>query len=173
MQAVRKQATGKARIRELLLRVSLWLKGLHALIEMGSGIALWVVRPGKIVRLVHAVTRDEVSDNRHDMIANFVRHQADRFSIGSAHFMAVYLVIHGVINGVAVLALLKGKLWAYPVSVVVFGGFIVYQVYRFTLTREVGLILLSVFDVFLIWLIVLEYRAVRAKRRESALITRT
>ncbi len=51
------------------------------------------------------------------------------------HFMAIYLHSHGIIKLLAVGSLLKNKLWRYPLSIVVFGGFIVYQIYRFTLTR--------------------------------------
>jgi uncharacterized membrane protein len=57
--------------------------------------------------------------------------------------------------------LLKQKLWAYPSAVIVFGAFIVYQLYRFTLTHSIGLIALSLFDLVVIWLIHLEYRALK------------
>ncbi len=63
-----------------------------------------------------------------------------------------------------VVALLRGELWAYPIAVVVFAGFILYQLYRFTLTHGLGLIALSLFDAVVIWLIWLEYRALRAGR---------
>jgi len=43
------------------------------------------------------------------------------------------------------------------------GGFIVYQIYRFTLTGSIALIALTVFDLIVIWLIWLEYRAVRSR----------
>jgi uncharacterized membrane protein len=49
--------------------------------------------------------------------------------------------------------------------VIVFGAFIVYQLYRFTFTHGIGLIALSVFDLVVIWLIWLEYRALRSHAR--------
>ena len=61
-------------------------------------------------------------------------------------------------------ALLKHKLWAYPLSIIVFAAFIVYQLYRFTFTRGLGLIALSLFDLVVIWLIYLEYRALKQRR---------
>jgi len=57
--------------------------------------------------------------------------------------------------------LLRNKLWAYPVSLVVLGLFIVYQLYRFSYTHGFGLIVLTVFDVFVMGLIWREYRLVR------------
>lgn len=60
-----------------------------------------------------------------------------------------------------VLALLKNKLWGYPAALTVFGGFVVYQVYRFTLTGGIGLIALTLVDLIVMWFIWLEYRAVK------------
>ena len=60
-----------------------------------------------------------------------------------------------------VIALLKNRLWAYPVSLAVLGLFVVYQLYRFSHTHGVGLILLSAFDVVVLGLIWHEYRLVR------------
>ncbi|GAC1575862.1 MAG: hypothetical protein NVS3B5_07120 [Sphingomicrobium sp.] len=45
------------------------------------------------------------------------------------------------------------KLWAYPASLVVMGLFIIYQLYRFSYTHGVGLILLTVFDLIVIALV--------------------
>ena len=61
-------------------------------------------------------------------------------------------------------ALLRSKLWAYPAAIAVFGGFVGYQVYRFTLTGGFGLVALSVFDLIVIWFIWLEYRATKFRR---------
>jgi uncharacterized membrane protein len=60
-----------------------------------------------------------------------------------------------------VIALLKNKLWAYPWSLVVLGSFILYQIYRFTFTHSLALIVLTVFDLAVIWLIWREYQIVR------------
>jgi len=59
-----------------------------------------------------------------------------------------------------VVGLLGNKLWAYPVSLVILGRFIVYQLYRFSYTHGVGLIVLAIFDVIVMGLIWHEYRLV-------------
>lgn len=119
----------KARLRELLFRGSVALKGLDALLELVGAITLWIVSPGSIAQLVQFLTQDEISEDPHDLVANFLRHAASRFSVSSEHFMSIYLLAHGVVKGFVVAALLRNKLWAYPVAIVVFGGFIVYQIY--------------------------------------------
>ena len=60
-----------------------------------------------------------------------------------------------------VIGLLRGKLWSYPASLVVLGLFIAYQLYRFSYTQGIGLIVLTVFDVFVMGLIWHEYKLIR------------
>jgi uncharacterized membrane protein len=153
----------KARLRELLFRWSVILKGLDALLELIGGFALWVIHPGFIVNVVHFLTQDEIAEDPHDLVANFLRHEAGRFSLSSEHFMAIYLIAHGIIKVLVVATLLKNKVWAYPLATIVFGGFILYQLYRFTLTGGLGLIALSLFDLVVIWLVWLEFRAVKLR----------
>ena len=57
-----------------------------------------------------------------------------------------------------VIGLLRNKLWAYPASLVGTGLFILYQLYRYSYTHGFGLIVLTIFDVFVMWLIWHEYR---------------
>jgi uncharacterized membrane protein len=118
------------------------LKGLNAALEVIAGVALLVATPALVADLVNRV--------------------------GGKGFAAIYLLSHGVIKLTLVWALLGGKLWAFPVSMVVFGGFIVYQLYRYTFTHEWMLIALSIFDIFVIALIYLEYRAIAVRRTERS-----
>ena len=48
-----------------------------------------------------------------------------------------------------------------------FGAFIAYQLYRYTYTHEIALILLSIFDLFVIALAVHEYRLLRSTSRPA------
>ena len=74
---------------------------------------------------------------------------------------------HGAIKLVTVLLLARGKLWAYPLAIAVFSGFIVYQVHRYVLTPGIGLIVLSLLDLAVIALTVIEYRGRLADTRED------
>jgi uncharacterized membrane protein len=127
--------------------VSVTLKGLHALIEIAGGLALYLFSTDAIARWL-----DEV--DRHAWIA---RH----FPLSEQHFYAFYLLSHGLVKAALVTGLLREKLWAYPTSFAVFGAFIAYQLYRYSYTHEIALIALSIFDVFVIALAVHEYRLLR------------
>jgi len=130
-----------------IFAVSVSLKGLHALIEVVGGLALYLFSAGAIARWL-----DEINPN--DWI---VRH----FPLTEQHFYAFYLLSHGLVKLAIVIGLLKEKLWAYPASFVVFGAFIAYQLYRYSFTHDIALIGLSIFDAFLIALAVHEYRLLR------------
>jgi uncharacterized membrane protein len=149
----------RSSLRELLFRCSLLLKGLDAVLELAGGVALWLLSPAMIVNAVAFLTQDEVTENRHDVVALYLRAAADRLSLSSEHFMAAYLFAHGAVKILVVIAVLKNKLWGYPLAIVVFSGFVAYQIYRYSLFGGAGLIALSLFDVIVIVLVWLEYRA--------------
>jgi uncharacterized membrane protein len=73
-----------------------------------------------------------------------------------------------VIKLAMVAALLRGLLWAYPVSIVVLLGFVFYQLYRFEFTHSWGLMALSLFDLLVIALIVREYLSKRRSRTAAS-----
>ena len=127
--------------------VSVLAKGLHALIEIAGGLMLYLFSADAIARWLGEI-------GRHDWIA---RH----FPVSEHRFYAFYLLSHGLVKIVLVFFLLREKLWAYPASIAVFALFIAYQLYRFSFTHDIGLILLSIFDLFVIALAVHEYRLLR------------
>jgi uncharacterized membrane protein len=144
-----------------IFAVSVSLKGLHALFEVVAGIALYLTSTATIVGWISDWSNGEIAEERHDWIASHLLQFAEGFSVEKHHFYAFYLLSHGLVKGVLVVGLLKEKLWAYPASFVVFSAFIAYQLYRYSFTHDFMLILLSIFDVFVIALAVHEYRLLR------------
>ena len=141
--------------------VSVLFKGIHALIEIIGGIALYLISTDTIVQTIQRYSYDELVEDKNDWIATHLLQFAQTFSVAEHNFYALYLLSHGVIKSILVIGLLRERLWAYPASFAVFGSFIAYQLYRFTFTHDIGLILLSIFDAFGIYLAVHEYRLLR------------
>ena len=148
------------RIHQIFV-VSVLFKGLHALIEIVGGVALYLVSTATIVDAIRRYSYDELVEDKHDWIATHLLDFARHFSVAEHNFYAFYLLSHGLIKAVLVAGLLREKLWAYPASFAVFGAFIAYQLYRYSFTHDIGLILLSIFDLFVIALAVHEYRLLR------------
>lgn len=138
--------------------VSIWIKGGVGLLQALSGALLLLVPQQVLTALVVRLTTPELSEEPHDLIANFLRTSALQWGAKTQLFASVYLIIHGVIKILLVAGLLRKKMWSYPVSMWVLGGFIAYQCYRYTLTHSVWLVLLTALDVVVVFLIFHEYR---------------
>jgi uncharacterized membrane protein len=146
--------------------ISVLLKGAHALIECAGGLALALVSTQSIVDFVQALVQAGLLASPHDFLASHLQAWAQDFSLQSKHFYAFYLVSHGLVKVFLVVGLLRGKAWSYPASLVVLGLFIVYQLYRYSYTGSIGLILLTAFDIVVMGLIWWEYRLVLLHRPE-------
>jgi uncharacterized membrane protein len=144
-----------------IFEIGVLLKGAHALIECIGGLVLAFVSTSAITNLVNALTQEELIEDPDDFVATHLLSLAQNLTVSTQRFYAFYLLSHGVIKLLLVAGLLRNKLWAYPVSLVVLGLFIIYQIYRFSYTHGVGLIVLTVFDVIVMGLIWHEYRLVR------------
>jgi len=141
-----------------IFQVSVLIKGALALIECAAGVAFALVSTSSIKNLVDMLTQEELIERPQDFIATHLLAASQHFSVETKHFYAFYLLSHGLIKLLLVIGLLRNKLWSYPVSLIVLGLFIVYQLYRFSYTHGAGLIVLTVFDIFVIGLIWHEYR---------------
>ena len=154
---------GEHRIHQLF-EVGVWLKGAHALIECAGGILLYLVTTQTIASWVNMLTQEELIEDPNDFIASHLARMAAGFSIASKEFYAFYLLSHGLIKLLLVIGLLRGKLWSYPASLLALGAFMAYQMYRYSYTHSPGLLVLTVFDVAVMWLIWHEWRVVRRHR---------
>lgn len=144
-----------------LFEISVLLKGVHALLELLGGMLFYFVSTDAITKTVLALTQEELLQDPHDLVANFLLQSAQSLSVGGKTFAAFYLLSHGVIKLILVVSLLRDKLWAYPASIVVLGLFMTYQLYRFTFTHSLGLIALTVFDLIVLALVWHEYSLIR------------
>lgn len=144
-----------------LFEISVLLKGAHALIECLGGLVLALVSTESILRLANRITQPELLNDPHDFLATHLLTWAQDFSVGTKNFYAYYLLSHGLVKVLLVVGLLRGKMWAYPASLIALGLFIIYQLYRFTDTHGIGLIILTIFDLVVMVLIWQEYKVVR------------
>lgn len=151
---------------DIAFRISLILKGLDGIIELIGGILLAFVSQATLNSLVNSITSDELSKDKHDFIANHLLAYTHHLSSSSITFGAIYLILHGVVKIVLVISLLKEKIWAYPWMIAFLGVFVVYQIYRLILHFSFGLFLLTLFDIFIIFLTTIEYNRHKARHLE-------
>jgi uncharacterized membrane protein len=142
----------------LIFEVSLFLKGAFALSEIIGGILAYIVPQQFVLYVIAALTEQELAEDPRDLIASNLFHAAQNLSVSTQYFTAVYLLSHGAIKLWLIVGLLREKLWYYPTALVVFGLFIVYQMYRFNFTHSIFLLLLTALDIVVIALTWHEYR---------------
>lgn len=144
--------------------LGLLMKGLFAFGEVLTGLLLFRIDHAAIPATARWITATELSQDPNDLVAGALLKAAESFSVDSQAFLAIYLSSHGAIKLITVLLLVRGKLWSYPLAIAVFSGFIIYQVHRYFLTPGIGLILLSLLDLVVIALTIIEYRRKLAQR---------
>jgi uncharacterized membrane protein len=158
---------------QLAFWVSLSLKAIFAVSEIIGGFLAYILTLSQylmvsfvsrdfLLNLVTSLTREELSEDPRDFIANNLLHLAQYSSVSSLRFTALYLVSHGVVKLWLIIGLFRKKLWYYPVAMVVFGLFILYQLYRYSFTHSYWLIFISVVDAIVIWFTWVEYGYLRA-----------
>jgi uncharacterized membrane protein len=145
-------------------KISVALKGLDGVLEVIGGIVLLFVSPATLQAWAKTLTAHELAQDPHDFIARHLLHSASQLSRSTTLFGAVYLLTHGIAKIVLVVAVLREQLWAYPWMIALLGVFIAYQVYRLSYRFTIGLFLLTLFDIFVVVLTVIEYRRRRATR---------
>lgn len=141
--------------------VGVGLKGLDGALEIIGGLLLLTISPRHVSTLVLQLTQHELSEDPHDLVASYLVTLGKGLTAGGQLFGAAYLLTHGIIKLALVAALLKRRLWAYPAAIGVFGLFAAYQLYRYTITHSLYLILLTILDAIVIWLTWLEYAKVK------------
>ncbi len=158
------------RIYQLFI-ISLALKVGGAVLEIVSAVLIAVVDAKVLSGTVVRLAGEFLLAHPDDRIAEYFQHAAEHFSVDVKTFAVLYLASHGLIKLFLLIGLLRNVSWAYPASIVAFSAFIVYQLYRYTHTHAVMLIVLTVFDLIVVGLVWHEWRLRRAGKpigRETA-----
>lgn len=149
-------------------RTGITLKGIGGLMETAGGVLLWFISPAVLSGYVTAMLGGEHTRHPHNFIATHFITLARGIGQADPVFASLYLLSHGVVKTVLVILLWFNKLWAYPLTIAVFGAFIVYQSYRYTYTHSFALMVLTIFDAAVVWLTWMEYRSQMAVRTRPA-----
>jgi uncharacterized membrane protein len=152
----------------IAFEVGLFLKGMFAAFETIGGVLAYFVTQRFILKLVQVLTQEELAEDPRDLLANYLLHQAEHLSISAQHFAGLYLLSHGAIKLALIVGLLQKKLWFYPAAIVVFGLFVLYQLYLFDVAGSVSLLTITALDIVVIVLTWHEYLYLRRLPLSSA-----
>jgi uncharacterized membrane protein len=148
----------------LLFKIGVVLKGIDGTLEAIGGIALFFTTMTSLRNLVDWLTAGELQEDPTDFVANHLVDFFNHLSINSKYFAAIYLLTYGLTKVALVAALLRGKLWAYPVALIVLGLFLCYQIYRFSHNHSWVLAFFSVIDFIILAVIWRDYQYLKTWR---------
>jgi uncharacterized membrane protein len=147
----------------MLFRVSLLFKAVFSVLEIVAGVLGYVLSQHEIVKFVTWLTQEELSRDPDDRFAQALMHAADNLSLGTQRFAALYLLGHGIVKTFLIVGLLRERLAYYPLSILAFTLFVVYQLYRYQTTHSIWLLILTAIDIAIIALTIQEYRYLRRR----------
>ena len=113
------------------------LKAIDAFIELIGGILIFLINKALVVTIVLELTREELLEDPKDLIANYLVASAHTLTVDTQYFIALYLIVHGIIKIILSISLLKKKYWAYPAAIFVFALFVVYQIFRWSISGSI------------------------------------
>jgi len=151
----------RGRIVHTLFAISIITKGVDGVLEILGGVVLFFVNPLHIGNVVRVLTQHELSEDPHDVVANYLLNSTHHIARGAQVFAALYLLWHGLVKVGLITALLLRRPWAYPAAILAFLLFLAYQLYRYSHTHAPELIVLSVADGIVVVLTWLEYQRLR------------
>jgi uncharacterized membrane protein len=145
--------------------ISLIIKGIDGVMEILGGVLFLFINPARMNSLINFMTLHEISEDPKDYIANMLINLSHGFSSSLQTFIVIYLISHGLIKIILVLLLYMKNIWSYPASIGFLMVFIVYQIHRYLYSHSILMILLTLFDMIMIWLVLLEYKQVKASSK--------
>ena len=151
-----------------LFAVGIIAKGLDGILELVCGILLLFIPPENLKQWTILVAQPELTEDPDDFIANHLLQGIAGLTDHVVFFAALYLLAHGMVKVVLVMALLREKLWAYPWMIAVLIMFIGYQLFQITQTSSAGLVALTVFDILMVVLTWHEYRRHRLRGKAAS-----
>ncbi len=144
--------------------LGIFMKGINGLLEIAGGILLMFISPVRLDRIIKLLTQHELAIDPNNFLANFILHLSHGFSVSAQHFGVIYLISHGIVKIILFVMLWKKILWSYPLSIIFFILFIGYQMYRYAYHHSIWMIILTVFDLIIIFLVWNEYLRIKAKQ---------
>jgi uncharacterized membrane protein len=147
-----------------LFEVGVILKGVHALLELITGGVTLAIGPVAVSDFFFALAQREWIGGARTSLVNFLVRLAEQSLRGGERFVGIYLLAVGVINMGLAISLLASARWSYPAALAAIAILMAYQLHRYTYTHAVALLVLTLYDSVVLWLVWNEYRVVRSKR---------
>ena len=148
----------KVKIWHGLFELGLALKGFNGLWETVSGTVVLLASKATLEKWLIALAYRELLEDPDDKVIVFIAGTLLDPATSTKTFVALYILLHGLLNIFLAIQLYRKKHWAYPATIVIIAVMISYQLYRIAIHHSVILTILTLFDAFFIYLTWHEYK---------------
>ena len=138
--------------------VSIFLKGAISFVECVAGVAAFFVSLPEFFQATLGIAAQVLGPSLSALIIPHLEKIVTEVTSMSVGFIGLYLLSRGLIKLVLIVAMLKNELRAYPLSLLVIGGFVLYQCYQIATHGSLGVVVLTVFDLIVMYFIWREYK---------------
>ncbi|MDN5275075.1 MAG: hypothetical protein JWP06_976 [Candidatus Saccharibacteria bacterium] len=142
------------------------IKGLTGIVEFISAIILIAVPES----LANSIATSAVSILPNGFITTTILNSEHSLWTGQHTFAIAFLLVHAGVKFVIVIGLLRNHRWAYPFSIVTLAAMIAYQTYDIAHKFSILMVIITIFDVFIIWLVYREYKKLPSGSTEALVV---
>jgi uncharacterized membrane protein len=147
--------------------VGMYWRIIYGAFRLIVGLALLRVVGTPAVDVFRKVMRHELLSDPHDIIINTVSPLLIHHGFTITYFLAIYLIFWGLVDIFLSISMLRHKLWAFPVSIVLILVFVLYEIHRYTHTHSLLLLWFMVVDIVVVWLVRKEWHKLRAIQQDA------
>lgn len=148
----------KEKVLHGLFELGLALKGFNGAWETLSGLVVLLASKATLETWFIALAYQELLEDPNDKVVVFVINTFLDPHTSTKTFVALYILVHGLLNIFLAIQLYRKKHWAYPATIGIIAVMVFYQLYRIAMHHSVILTVFTVFDVFFMYLTWHEYK---------------
>ncbi len=147
-----------------LFRIGILVKAVDGIIEAATGTFIYFANYMAVNGLLLSAFHQEVAESPRDPFWGYLINEWHHFLLSSHTFWGLLFFAHGAVKLFLSVMLLKNRLWAYPVTAIVFALFAGYELYSAISGSSVFLWTIGIFDVIVVGLILHEYKHIKKIR---------
>ena len=140
-----------------LFNVVVVLKVIHATIEIILGVTLFILTKEFISSTLLFIVAEKLAGGPSSFLAQYLTRVGLHLSFAIKLFFSIYLLGHGLVNLSLIYGISRKPFIAYPLSLLIFFGFLIYQIYSYLQSYSLWMLLITLFDSLFIILLLYEY----------------
>ena len=158
----------KQQTEDRLFVISMWWRIGYGVLRIILGLAVLKVVGMPVIDVITTLLHHELVTDPQDALYSLAHSLFAHHPLYISYFMAFYLIFWGVTDVFLSYHLMHYRRWAFPVSLVLIGGFVCYELFRFSHTHSLILLGVMCIDTLILWLVYDEYKKLPLK---EALVT--